>query len=186
MSRAGSEARLVVAGVASLVVAGILATGLALGRALENARAPLAAAEARYARLAGLEAVAPRLEVALAELDDALARHAHPAELAADRLGTDLQQRARRIAEGAGLVVTGSQILPLKSGKHFTRIPMAMTVEGSLEGLRDMLLGLREASPSIQVDRLVVQPAIATQPEPGAVDRLLAAQMNLSVLQRQP
>jgi general secretion pathway protein M len=153
---------------------------------LEGAEAPLAAIEPRYARLAGLKEVAPQIERGVAEIGETLARHAYPATGGTDRIGTDFQQRVRRVAESAGMGVTGSQILPVRAATGFSQIPVAVTVEGSLEGLRTMLLGLREETPSIQVDSIVIQTRARRRARVAPVDQHLTAQMNLSVLQLQP
>ena len=187
MSLPGGDARFVVATSAALLLAGIAIVGYVLVGLLEGAEAPLAAIEPRYARLAGLKEVAPQIERGVAEIGETLARHAYPATGGTDRIGTDLQQRVRRVAESAGMGVTGSQILPVRAATGFSQIPVAVTVEGSLEGLRTMLLGLREEPPpSIQVDSIVIQTRARRRARAAPVDQHLTAQMNLSVLQLQP
>jgi len=187
MSMPGGDARFVVATSAALLCAAIGVAGYVLVGLLEGAQAPLAAIEPRYARLAGLKEVAPQIERSVAESSETLARHAYPAAHGTDRIGTEFQQRVRRVAEAAEMGVTGSQILPARTATGFSQIPVAVTVEGSLEGLRNMLLGLRDETPSVQVDSVVIHTrarrrARGAPPE----EQRLVAQMNLSVLQVQP
>lgn len=186
MIAAGGEARLVVAAGAALLLAVMIVTAYLLTDALEAARVPLAALEARYAQLAGLRAVGPQIEAGLAEITEMLARHAHLPASGADRVGTDLQQRVRGVAEEAGMRMTGSQILPVREATGFSQIPVTVTVEGSLAALRGMLLGLANETPSVQIDGIVIQGHAREGMSDAPDDAPLTVQMNLSVLQLQP
>lgn len=179
MKRPSAEAWLVVA-VSSALLLGLAASGVyALAGALRGQRDSLDEVQARYARLEGLRAAAPAIARSLVEVEETLARHAHPAADGADRLGTDLQQRARRVADEAGMRVTGSQILPARTSGGLSRVPVTLTVEGSQEALRGMLLGLGEQRPTVLVDGLVVQRGDETAPYAPP----LTVQLDLSVLQ---
>lgn len=186
MTLPGGEARFVVAASAALLFAGMALAAYLLVAAYADAQRPLAAIEARYARLTGLKAVRPQLDAGVAEIEKSLARHTYPATTGTDRIGTDLQQRVRRVAESSGVSVTGSQILPVRAAAGFSQIPVAVTVEGGLEGLRNMLLALREETPSVQVDSIILQSRARRRARGAPEEQLLTAQMNLSVLQVQP
>lgn len=185
MSTSGGAARFVVATTAVLLIAAVLLVAYVLTDALAQAQRPLAAIEARYARLAGLKEVRAQIESEVAEVAQTLSRHAYPAASGTDRIGTDLQQRVRRIAESAGMGVTGSQILPVRTLTGFSNIPVAVTVEGSLDGLRTMLLGLRQETPSILVDSIVIQNRAHRRARTAPMEERLTAQMNLSVVHLQ-
>ena len=113
----------------------------------------------RHARMAGLGLDYERLEAARQQAVGSLAAHAYPAELAADRVGTDLQQRVRQLVDAQGLNVLQSQILPPREGVVVEQVPLQVTVEGGAESLRNLLLAFSSARPSIQVDAIVVQPS---------------------------
>ncbi|KON79851.1 type II secretion system protein GspM [Azoarcus sp. PA01] len=185
MNFPGRDARFVGATAAALLLAAVSIAAFGLAEALGNAREPLGAIEARYARLAGLKEVRDQVERGVADVGEVLARHTYPASSGTDRIGTDLQQRVRRVAESAGMGVTGSQILPVRAANGLSQIPVAVTVEGSLEGLRAMLAALGQEIPSIHIDSIVIQTRMRRRLRGAPPDQRLSAQMNLSVLHLQ-
>lgn len=112
--------------------------------------------ETRHARLLGLQQAGGKIEKALAESRAQLARHAYPAGNGADRVGADLQQRVRKLAEVAGLNVVGSQIMPARQAEGFEVISLGATLDAEMSGLRDFLVALAAEQPSIQVDTLSI------------------------------
>jgi len=177
-----TDASLVVTAGGALLFAALAFTTYLLADAHSAVREPFADLQGRYARLAGMREMAPQIERSLADVSERLSGHVHTAAMGADRVGTDLQQRARRVAEEAGMTVTGSQILPVRPVAGFAQVPVTLTVEGSLEALRAMLLGLGMERPSIVVDSVVIE----AQAGDAAAAAQLTAQMNISVLQLQP
>ncbi|MDD3676585.1 type II secretion system protein GspM [Thauera propionica] len=183
----GRDGRIVVGAtlVALAAVLGVLAYLLAAK--LAWAQDVLDAIEPRYARLLGLREVRPQLEASLAEIGTTLPRYAYPAELDLGRIGADVQERVRELAEAAGLSVAGSQILPVRAHAGFVQVPLKVTVDGTLEGLRTLLAGLDRGSPAVLVDQLQVNAGVrrARRGQPAQEERL-SAQINLSVLRLQP
>ena len=112
--------------------------------------------ERRHARLLGLRDAGPAIASALGQATADLARYAYPAAQGADRIGADLQQRVRQIAERAGVSVVGSQILSVRPGEGMEVVPLGLTLETDMTGLRDFLGGLAAEQPSIQLESLVV------------------------------
>lgn len=186
MSAARSNARLVVGVSAGVVLAAIAVLAYFLLQHLFAARAALAEIEPLYARLLGLREVGPQVDAALAEVRATLARNAYPAATNPARIGTDLQQRVRRLAEAAGMSVIGSQILPERAAEGFSLIPVAATIEGNLDGLRKLLFALRGDSPAILVDSAVIQAAVRRRLQTQAAEDRLTVQLNLSVVHLQP
>lgn len=182
----GRNARLVVGGMLAIVLAGVLVVAYVLTSRTFWARDTLAMIEPRYARLAGLREVRPDIEAALVDVRKTLDRHAYPAATADDRIGTDLQQRVRRAAESAGLSVSGSQILAVRPATGFVHVPVSVTVEGTLEGLRSFLASLDAESPAIQVDNLVIQSAFRRRARGAVDDQRLTVQMNLAAIHLLP
>ena len=111
----------------------------------------------RYARLAGIKAASDDIRAAVTNVDTALAAVAYPLTMDHGKVGSDLQQRIRRIAEQNGVTVANSQVLALRPQKDFAEVPVSVTLEGEPAGVRSFLGGLRHQQPSIQVDELAFQ-----------------------------
>jgi len=183
----GRDGRVVVASVLVAALAMLaLVTYLLLGK-LFWAQETMASIEPRYARLLGLREVGPQVHASLASVGADLSRYAYPAATDAARIGTDMQQRIRQLAEAAGLGVVGSQILPARPHAGFTQLPLKLTVDGNLEGLRSLLAGFDRETPVILVDNVQLSASVprARRGEPQSQERLVG-QLDLSVLHLQP
>lgn len=113
----------------------------------------------RYARLLGLREAGAKIGEALAASKEVLHRQAYDEGMASDRVGAEMQQRVRCIAESAGLSVAGSQILKARPGDGFEIVPMSATLEGEFAGLRDFLVKLANESPAIVAESIAVTSA---------------------------
>lgn len=131
----------------------------------------------RYARLAGLVESEAQIRSALEGSLQALGAYVYPVETSADRVGTDLQQRARRVAEASGLSVLNSRVLPTRAGDGLEFVALIMTVQGDAAAFRAMLLALPEEQPTIQIEAATLQ-AARGRTAPGS----LTAQLTLSVI----
>ena len=140
---------------ALLVLLGLIASELLFR--YDWAYARLDDIEPRHARLQGLAALQDRIVAARDDAQAVLARHAWPAEASADRIGTDLQQRVRALAEAAGMGISNSQILPVRPGNGFELVPVSVSLDGTDEGLRKLLLALPAEQPSIQIESMAMQ-----------------------------
>ncbi len=182
----GRNGRLVVG--FSLAVAVLLLGlfALQLHQRMNWAQETLASIEPRYARLLGLGMVGVHVLTGVDEINTDLARYAYSADVDAQRIGTDLQQRVRALAEEAGVSVVGSQILPARVHGGFAQIPLKVTVNGNLEGIRGLLLGFEREAPVILVDDLQINaaPRRSRRGAPPAPERLVG-QIDLSVLHLQ-
>lgn len=182
----GRNGRLVVG--FSLAVAVLLLGlfALQLHQRMNWAQETLASIEPRYARLLGLGMVGVHVLTGVDEINTDLARYAYSADVDAQRIGTDLQQRVRALAEEAGVSVVGSQILPARVHRGFAQIPLKVTVNGNLEGIRELLLGFEREAPVILVDDLQINaaPRRSRRGAPPAPERLVG-QIDLSVLHLQ-
>lgn len=182
----GRNGRLVV-GFSLLLFAVVLAVFASLlHQRMSWAQETLASIEPRYARLLGLGAVGVQILVGVDETSADLARYAYPATVDRQRIGADLQQRVRALAEEAGASVVGSQILPARTQGGFDQIPLKITVNGALEGIRELLLSFERETPVILVDHLQLNaaPRRARRGEAPAPVRLVG-QIDLSVLHLQ-
>lgn len=148
-----------------------------------GARVALDDVAARYARLLGLREAAPVIDTALDEAVAALAAHAYPVAYGADRAGTDLQQRIRRIAEEIGIGVVGSQTLAAIDAEGFRVVPVSATLDTDIGGLRDFLLALEDERPRILVDRLGIG---SVSQRTGRQTHDLRVQIGLEVMELLP
>lgn len=140
--------------------------------------------EPRHARLAGIQARGEDIVTADRVAAEWLARHAYPASADISEIGTELQQRVRRLAEAAEVRVAGSQILPAREETGFSVITVAGTLEGETGALTALLLALQAEDPPIVVEKLAVQaPRARRGGEAGAE---VNAQANMSVLRLAP
>lgn len=131
----------------------------------------------RYARLAGLVQSEAQIRSALETTVQSFSAYVYPVETPADRVGTDLQQRARGVAEAAGLSVLNSRILPVRSADGLEIVTLAITVQGDAGQFRTMLVALPDEQPTIQVEGANIQAARGRGSQ-GA----LTAQLTLSVI----
>lgn len=112
--------------------------------------------ERRHARLLGLRDAGPGIAQALGQAKAELERYAYSVDLGSDRVGADLQQRVRQIAERTGVAVVGSQILAVRPAEGLEVVPLGLTVEADMAGLRDFLVEIAGEQPSIQLESLAV------------------------------
>ncbi|MDR1661536.1 MAG: type II secretion system protein M [Azoarcus sp.] len=121
-----------------------------------SASAAFERGEPRLARLLGLREAAEQVRRAREAAEDALLAVAYPAEMPADRIGTELQQRLRAAADGAGVAISGSQVIEGKKENEFEQVVVAMSFEASHEQLQQLLQMLVQQRPAIYVDNLVL------------------------------
>lgn len=137
----------------------------------------------RYARLAGLQQDAGKIDERLESVRQQLAQYVYPAEMDATRVGNDAQQRVRSVLSSAGLTVVSSQVLPTKAEQGFERIALSVRVEGELIHMQSALAVIPSLNPVVLVDSInaqVVGVQRADRPQ------RLAVQLNLTVLRAKP
>lgn len=140
---------------------------------------------ARHARLLGLRDAATQINHALDASSAMLELHAYPADSGADRVGADLQQRVRRLAESASVAISGSQILPPRPVGNFQAVPLNIMADGDIGAVRDFLASVGAESPSIQVDSLNI--SVPRQRGRNVVsDGKVRAQIQLSAIHLLP
>ena len=163
----------------------LLALGLPLGYIASKAiwaEDALATMEPRYARLLGMKGAADAVKQSRLAAEAELARYAYPPTVGADRVGTDLQQRLRAIAESAGVAVSGSQIVPGETDKAIEVIPVSLTLEAEAGQLNAMLLALSDQAPAIFTESLALQPVRVRD----GVGRRVTVKARFSVLRQLP
>lgn len=118
------------------------------------AQAVLEEIEPRYARLLGLQGADAPLKKTVLDAYASLRRWAYPAEQDPGKAGNDVQQRARRAAEAAGMNIVSSQVLPARIENGIEQIPVSLTLEGGLQSLQMTLASLASDTPALFVDTL--------------------------------
>lgn len=181
------EGRAVAITLLVLVISVTVLLGSLLMDKLVWAQETLEVIEPRYARLLGLSGVGPTLDTALQDVRGSLERRAYPSSISPERIGTDAQERIRSMAESAGLAVSGSQILPVRTHQGFVQVPLKVTVDGDLESLRKFLAAADTAMPVVLVDNLQVA-SVVRRARRGVAEppQRLNVQLSLSVLRLQP
>jgi general secretion pathway protein M len=117
----------------------------------------LAEVEPRYARLLGLRAADAQLDARLKQARTALTRLGYGSDRDAAQIGNDLQQKVRSALQAAGMTVSSSQVLPVKTETKVDRVSVAAQVEGPLNGLQVALAALQAETPALSIDGLQVQ-----------------------------
>lgn len=147
-----------------------------------DARHELDDIDQRYARLAGLQRAASALEQASHEAAEQLARLAYPAATGIDRVGADVQQRVRSLAQTHGLEMVGSQILQPRANETVQSIPLVAILDGDLYAMHGFLVELDRTRPLVRVEQVSIQPL---QSRPGQAQESLRMQLNLIAVQLQ-
>lgn len=153
----GRRARAVIGGALALVIALCVALGYELTWRYDWAQGRLQEIEPRYARLEGLLGQEPRLLETANQLNERLAQVAYPGDMPVERVGTDLQQRVRQIADRNGLVTRQSQILALREGQVIDQVPLSLLLEGDSDALLIFLLDLQREALAVHVNSTVIQ-----------------------------
>lgn len=155
----GRRARLAVGFVVLVVLLGVFFLATELQSRHAWAGDTLGELEPRHARLAGLQHVEPKINAAVDASRVELARYVYPAATPVERIGTELQQRARQLAETAGLAVINSRILPVRAADGLEFVGVVVTVQGDAGALRSLLLALPDEHPTLQLDAATLQGA---------------------------
>lgn len=134
--------------------------------------------EPRIARLHGLVYSEETLRSRGSEAAAGLAALAYPGGEAA-ATGARVQQELRRHLEGAGLSVSGSQVLPAVPMQGLEEIRVTLTASGSSEAFDQALLALQEARPLLLVRKLELSPARARR---GDDSQTLTVKLDISAV----
>jgi len=177
-----AQARLVAGGLlAVLLVLLLLVTGRMLSWYAEGSQR-LQHAEPRIARLLGFADSVDTLRESGTHIGQRLEALTYPATTDMASTGANAQQQVRRIAEAAGLGVTGSQVLGPTAHEGFQEIRIDLTASGTMESLEQVLLGLREARPLILVRSIEMNPVLDRRQQTA---QNLSLSLRVSVLKLQ-
>lgn len=157
----------------------LLAVGVFVWQKHVWAQALLSEMEPRHARLQGVRAVKPALEVATQNARALLIKQVYPTTLDATKAGNDAQQRIRAVFAESQLTVDSIQVVEAKDIEHFQRIGVVLHVEGTLPSMQAALLKLKTQSPTILVDSFSLQSTGVVKP---ASMQRMSGNFNFSVL----
>jgi general secretion pathway protein M len=116
------------------------------------------AIEPKTARLLGIMQSVDPLGVASNEASGRLRELAYGADRDSATTAAAMQQNIRELMTGAGLSVSGSQILPQRKSEAFDRLSLDITAEGNIEALDAALSGLEAMRPLVFIENLKVNP----------------------------
>jgi general secretion pathway protein M len=167
----------------ALLLAALTAFGLYAAAKHDEAQKRLDQAEPRYARLVGLIARREDIGSFSAQVNESISRMAYPSTQDATQTGNEAQQRLRSIFAESKLDIGSIQVLPVKEGPHFDRIPIQLRIEGDMTGILNALALLATQSPVIGLDNWTLQTVGAVRP---ASNQRLGAQFNFFVLRSRP
>lgn len=122
----------------------------------------------RVARLEGLLNNEDMMRESAGQLRVQLARIAYPPDLDRAFISATLQKELKQLFSDAGMSVSNSQVLPLRTEDNFDRIIVRYTVTGSIDGLDGALRLIAEFSPRVLVETLEVWPKAARRGQPDS------------------
>ncbi|WP_339615955.1 type II secretion system protein GspM [uncultured Gilvimarinus sp.] len=114
--------------------------------------------EPQIGRLKGLAKVEKDITNAAQTSANELSLLTYSAEAAASAQANNMQQSLRELFSQAGVIVNGSQILPVVEQDYFNRIRVRLTVSSDIEQLTELLLMLASQNPIVVIDTLEVKP----------------------------
>lgn len=163
----------------ALLLAALVGAGFYAAAKHDAAQKRLDEVEPRFARLMGLISRREDIGTFTTQAQEAIGRVAFPASQDAAQTGNEAQQRIRGIFADSKLDIGSIQVLPVKEGTHFDRIPIQLRVEGEMSGIQNALTLLATQSPTIGLETWSIQTIGAVRP---ASSPRLGAQFNFFVL----
>jgi Type II secretion system (T2SS), protein M subtype b len=118
----------------------------------------IAMIEPKTSRLLGIMQSAEALAAASDTAQGRLRELTYPSDLDAAATAAAMQQNIRELMMGAGMSISGSQILPQLQSSDFDRLRLDITAEGNIEALDGALASLESLRPLVFVDSLKVTP----------------------------
>ena len=112
----------------------------------------------RIARQYGLIEYEDELRDASNRASRQVATLVYPASRETASVSTALQSDIRRIFSEAGLTVSNSQVLPLRTEEHFDRININLSARGDISGVDAALTGIADFRPLLLVESLEMRP----------------------------
>lgn len=113
----------------------------------------------RTARLLGISASYEQLQVASTQARRSLLELAYPAAKDTPMTAAAMQKSVRELMVGAGLSVSGSQILPARQTDGFDRLSLDITAQGNIDALDEALSRLELMRPLVLVESVSIKPA---------------------------
>jgi hypothetical protein len=118
----------------------------------------IATIEPKTSRMMGIMQSAEKLATASEVAQSKLRELSYPADRDAAATAAAMQQNIRELMMGAGLSISGSQILPQLQSSDFDRLRLDITAEGNIEALDSALANLESLRPLVFVESLKVTP----------------------------
>ena len=146
--------------------------------------------EPRHAVLKGLLQQKGQLAEIQGQLDNNYARYVYPAKVDPGQAGNEALQRVREMANGSGLQVVSSQVMPPRDDAGMQRIGLNLRVEGEYSAVIKFLQEIGRLSPVVYSESLQLSAqggrTVAVRrgqaPQAEEVGQLANAQLSLFVL----
>lgn len=148
----------------AVLLAPLVFLGLYVVQKHNEAQKKIEQIEPRYARLVGLISRRADLVTFTAEADQAMSRLSFTSDKDVAQTGNEAQQRIRTLFVDSKLDIGSIQVMPVKEGTHFDRIPISLRVEGDINGIQNALNLLATQSPVIGVESWGMQTIGAVKP----------------------
>ena len=113
----------------------------------------------RTARLLGISDSYKQLQEADIQASRSLLELAYPATRNSPMTAAAMQKSVRELMVGAGLSVSGSQILPARNADGLYRLSLDISAQGNIDALDEALSQLELMRPLVLVESLLVKPA---------------------------
>lgn len=180
----GAQARLVALMLVTLV--GVLAALWAweLASRYRWAHETLDGLTPRYARLAGILEAGIFIRARGREANEGLLALAYGPDVEVPRIGTDLQQRIRRLAEEVGVRVSGSQIQPVREHDGFLVVGVTATMDGEIGEVAEFLSRIENENPPLIAEKFLVQAPRAVRR--GEIATRVSVQITIGALRLMP
>ncbi|MEZ5501597.1 MAG: type II secretion system protein GspM [Halioglobus sp.] len=114
--------------------------------------------EPKTARLLGIMDSVEQLNIASGLASSRLQELAYGADRDSATVAAAMQQNIRELMTGAGLSISGSQILPQRKSEAFDRLSLDITAEGNIEALDAALTSLESMRPLVFIESLKISP----------------------------
>lgn len=104
----------------------------------------------------------------------------YPASRETASVATALQSDIRQIFSDAGLTVSNSQVLPLRTEEHFDYININLSVQGDMAGVDAALTDIAEFRPLLLVESMEMRPLRSGRS--GAKEQIIVVSLQLLAL----
>ena len=112
----------------------------------------------KISRLLGVEDSYELLQQLNTKLQSQLTKLTYPTTKNSAMAAASMQRKVREAMQHATMVVSGSQIMPVKARDGYDKIGLDITAKGTIESLESLMTDLRALQPSIIIESINIKP----------------------------